>query len=133
MAAVVAVLHEYEGQFGITFPDFPSVVSGGSSAEEALRRGRETLLAHMEALLDNDIPLPEIRSLDALRGDPEAAELFEDAALVALVEVEPPGRAVRVNVSFDEHLLARIDREAASNGETRSGFLAAAARARLSR
>ena len=38
---------------------------------------------------------------------------------------------MRVNVSLDEGLLARIDKAAARAGQTRSGFLASAARERI--
>jgi hypothetical protein len=55
---------------------------------------------------------------------------LKDAVVVA-VEVELPARAVRVNVSLDENLLQAIDRAAAGAGQSRSAFLAEAARARL--
>jgi hypothetical protein len=65
-----------------------------------------------------------------LRRDP----LFEGdstGAVVAIVTLDLPGRAVRVNISLDETLLDQIDRAARARGESRSGFLASAARSRL--
>ncbi|WP_205820923.1 hypothetical protein [Methylobacterium nonmethylotrophicum] len=41
------------------------------------------------------------------------------------------GRAVRVSVSVEESVLRRIGQAAALRGETRSGILVAAAKARL--
>ena len=38
-----------------------------------------------------------------------------------------PTKAVRVNISMDEHLLGAIDRAAAAAGKTRSGLLSEAA------
>jgi metal-responsive CopG/Arc/MetJ family transcriptional regulator len=38
---------------------------------------------------------------------------------------------MRINISMDERLLSAIDREAEARGETRSAFLANAARARM--
>jgi metal-responsive CopG/Arc/MetJ family transcriptional regulator len=52
-------------------------------------------------------------------------------ALLALIAVEVPGKALRVNISLDEGLLARIDKAAERAGQTRSGFLASAARERI--
>ena len=48
-----------------------------------------------------------------------------------MVPFDLPARAVRVNISIDEHLLDAIDRAAEAAGLSRSAFLAAAARQRL--
>ncbi|MCJ2060663.1 type II toxin-antitoxin system HicB family antitoxin [Methylobacterium sp. J-048] len=66
-----------------------------------------------------------------MTGDPSFRENSADA-MVALIQVELPGRAVRVNISMEEGLLRRIDRAAEATGESRSAFLAQAAKARLS-
>ena len=51
MAAIVTLVHGDAGAYGISFPDFPGCVSGGRTLDEALRRGRETLAAHVAFLL----------------------------------------------------------------------------------
>ncbi|WP_299436479.1 type II toxin-antitoxin system HicB family antitoxin [uncultured Rhodospira sp.] len=43
---------------------------------------------------------------------------------VALLQVTAPGRSVRVNITMDEGLLARLDIAAARRGASRSGLLA---------
>ena len=131
MATIVALIHGKAGAYGISFPDFPGCVSGGRTLDEALRRGRETLATHVAALTGEGIVLPIVRDIDAIRADPESMPDFADATLVTAVELDLPGKSVRVNVSFDEKLLARIDRAAEAEGESRSGFLAEAARKRL--
>jgi predicted RNase H-like HicB family nuclease len=131
MAAIVALIHGKKGAYGISFPDFPGCVSGGRTLDEALRRGRETLASHVAFMIDEGGPLPSIRDLDAIRADAEIAPSIADATLVTAVELDLPGKSVRVNVSFDEKLLARIDRAAEAEGESRSRFLAEAARRRL--
>ena len=130
MAEVYALLHEEEGAFGISFPDFPGAVSGGASAEEALARGRDTLAFHVAGMLEDGDPLPHLRSLAELRADPEVQEAMQDA-VVTLVPVDLPAAPVRINISIDANLLQRIDRAAKARGETRSGFLATAAKSRL--
>jgi predicted RNase H-like HicB family nuclease len=127
---VYALIHEDGGVYGISFPDFPGCVSGGDSADEAIARGRETLAFHIAGMVEDGDPLPHLRNLTQLRDDPAFREVAQDA-VVALVPVDLPGKPVRVNVSIDESLLDRIDRAAKARGETRSGFLAAAAKARL--
>src|SRR5882724_2614571 len=123
MAAIVALIHGKAGAYGISFPDFPGCVSGGITLEEALRRGRETLATHVALMLEEGMDLPGVRDVDAVRADPNLAEDFADATLVTAVELDLPGKSVRVNVSFDEKLLARIDRAAEAEGESRSRFL----------
>ena len=131
MAAIVALVHGDAGAYGISFPDFPGCVSGGRTLDEALRRGRETLAAHVAFLLAEGRALPDVRDLDAVRADAELREDFSDATLVTAIDLDLPGKSVRVNVSLDEKLLARIDRAAKAEGESRSRFLAEAARKRL--
>jgi predicted RNase H-like HicB family nuclease len=131
MAAIVALIHGKAGTYGISFPDFPGCVSGGASLEEALRRGRETLATHVSFLIDEGMSLPAVRDVDAVRADSELTSDLADATLMTAVELDLPGKSVRVNVSFDEKLLARIDRAAEAEGESRSRYLAEAARRRL--
>src|SRR5215471_889706 len=131
MVAVVALVHGKPGAYGISFPDFPGCVSGGESVDEALRRGRDALDFHVESMMEVGEALPKIRDIAEIRADPEFVEDFADA-LIAVVDAEVPAKAVRVNISIDERLLDRIDRAAQATGETRSGFMATAARERLS-
>jgi predicted RNase H-like HicB family nuclease len=131
MAVIVALVHGEKGVFGVSFPDFPGCVSAGTTISEALRRAPEALASHLEAMADEGYAMPEIRELDAIRADPYFSEDFSSAALTAAVEAELPGRASRLNISMDEHLVARIDKRARELGESRSGFLAAAAKSRL--
>jgi predicted RNase H-like HicB family nuclease len=130
VVAVVALVHGKPGAYGISFPDFQGAVSGGESIDEALRRGREGLAFHIESMMEVGEPLPRIRDIAEIKADAEFADDLEKA-VIALVEVNLPGRAVSLNISMDEHLVARIDRAATAAGESRSGFLAEAARRRL--
>ncbi len=131
MAVIVALVHGEKGAFGVSFPDFPGCASGGKTIAEALRRAPEALSSHIEAMADEGFALPEIRELDDLKSGSEFSEDFASAALAAAIDVELPGRASRLNISMDEHLVARIDKRARELGESRSGFLAAAAKSRL--
>ncbi len=48
-----------------------------------------------------------------------------------LVPVKLPGRAMRISVTMDKGLLARLDAVAAASGETRSGYIARSVRERI--
>ncbi len=127
---VYALVHEGDHAFGISFPDFPGCVSGGDTIDEAIRRGREVLAFHIEGMVQDGEALPVLRSLTELRKDSDFQESAGDAVIVS-VPIDIPGKAVRINISMDERLLESVDRAAAASGQSRSGFLAAAARARI--
>jgi predicted RNase H-like HicB family nuclease len=127
---VLALLHEEDGSFGISFPDFPGVVSGGKTAEEAIRRGRDTLAFHVAGMVEDGDQLPALRTHDGLRKDPELRDDLA-GAIIAFVQFDLPGKPTRINISIDETLLKSIDRAAEATGETRSGYLAKAAKERL--
>ena len=124
----VATIHEENGVLGVSFPDFPGCVTTASDMRSAIERGGQALALHVEGMIEDGAPLPEPRTVEQLRvAEPE----WMDGAVLALIGVEVPGKALRVNISLDEGLLARIDKAAASAGQTRSGFLASAARERI--
>jgi len=134
---VWALIHEADGPkgrvYGVSFPDFPGVASGGRSVDEAIARGRETLAFHVAGLIEDNEPVPALRTLEELRADREVAREMRDVRRVCLVEVpfELPGKPVRVNISIEDRLLDAVDRAARSRGQSRSAFLAEAAREKI--
>lgn len=126
---VVALIDEEDGKFGVAFPDFPGCTTVAGSIDEAVVKAAEVLAFHVEGLAE-DGPLPVPRTLAVLNKD-RAFRSDAKGAMVALVPYDPPSKSVRLNISLDESLLIRVDKAAERAGETRSGFLAAAARKRL--
>ena len=131
---VVALIHKDEGtSYGISFPDFPGCISAGDTLDQVLASGTEALNAHIALMLDDGDPIPAPRGLDELRADPEFADDF-DGAMVATVPAFVPGRRTqRVNITIDGDLLEEIDRAAKTLPGGRSGFLAQAAREKITR
>ena len=129
---VTAIVHRSADSFDVSFPDLPGCISQGNSEQEALANAADAVAFHVEGLVAGGEAVPVPRSLDNLRADPEFADDFAGADILALVPVTLPGRSVRINLTMDENLLAAIDRAAERSGATRSGFLADAARAKLS-
>jgi len=127
---VLALVHKENGIYGVSFPDYPGVISGGDTFDAAVNRGANTLSFHLRSLAEDgeDIPLPSSQeeALSAAQDDLQAG------ALPALIELDFPGKSVRINISIDEALLSQIDREAKSRGQSRSGLIAAAAKAAIS-
>lgn len=127
---VIGLVHEEDGNYGISFPDFPGCVSAGATLDEAVERGRATLAFHVEGMVEDDDRIPRARTLNELRRDKNFRADAKGAVIVA-VPLELPGKSVRLNISLDERLVDEIDRAAAAAGLTRSRFLAEAAKTRL--
>ncbi|WP_430912478.1 type II toxin-antitoxin system HicB family antitoxin [Methylobacterium sp. sgz302541] len=130
MARIVMLIHEEDERFGASFPDFPGATTVAGDLDTLYRKASEMLAFHIDGLVEDEEPIPAMRSIDEWRRDP-AFRAEAETAMIGLIEVDLPGRAVRVNVSLEEALLRRIDRAAEAAGESRSGFLARAAKARL--
>ena len=130
MPLAYALIHEEDGAFGAAFPDFPGAVTSAKSAEDAIRKATEALSFHVAGMVEDGDPLPMLRGLSELRADPDFREAARDA-VVALVPFDLPTRAVRINVTMEEGLLGAVDRAAQAAGQSRSAFLADAARSRI--
>jgi predicted RNase H-like HicB family nuclease len=118
--AYIAVVERGEHGFGVFFPDVPGCVSAGRTEQEAFANAEEALSGHLAEMLLGGDDLPEPSS--DIPSDPDVDEHCR-----LLVRVELPGKAVRLNITMDEGLVAAIDRVASN----RSSFLADAARAAL--
>ena len=124
----VATIHEEDGVFGVSFPDLPGCVTTAETMHSAIARAAQALALHVAGIIEDGAAPPEPRTVEQLRADEPD---WMNGAILALILVEVPGKALRVNISLEEGLLARIDRAAASAGQSRSGFLSAAARDRI--
>jgi hypothetical protein len=89
---------------------------------------RKKRYRHIDLSVEHGEAILEPSPLDRIAADPDVAE-----AARILVRAEPPGRAVRVNITIQEDLLAAVDRYAARTGYSRSGLLAQAVRERMRR
>ena len=124
----VAFIHQDEVGYGVSFPDFPGCVSVGDSVDDAVKRGSEALVFHVEGLRGDGEPIPPSRSIDAIKAGPDLAEWGRGAAFVLVPLLLDRGSSRRVNISIDRGLLESIDDEARQRRMTRSAFLATATR-----
>lgn len=117
-----AIIERAGSGYSVFFPDLPGCTSAGDTLQEAALAAEEALSGHLAVSAEHGDDVPSPSDLDAVERDPDVEEVAR-----ILVRGERPGRAVRVQISMDEGLLARIDRVA----KNRSGFLAEAARVAL--
>src|ERR1700693_3574717 len=125
MRNYIGLIHkDANSDFGVSFPDFPGVVTAGTTLDDARNMAEEALALHIEGLTEDGEAIPEPSSLEDVMADPD-----NRSGVAILVAVKTDARkAVRVNVTLPEDVLEQIDRFAAAHGFTRSGFIAQAAK-----
>lgn len=130
MANVTMIINEKAGSYGASFPDFPGTFASAKDLDALYAQAAEVLAIHVAGTIEDGAEPWKLRSLDEWRKDEDF--IAESAgAMIGLVRVDLPGKSLRVNITIDEGLLKRVDRAAERTGESRSGFLAQAAKARL--
>jgi predicted RNase H-like HicB family nuclease len=128
----VAFVHkEPDSIYGVSFPDFPGCISAGETLDLALANASEALQGHVQMMEADGETVPLPRSLEAIQVDPTLVEEREGAVLSAVHLIRDLGSTTRINLSLDLGLLKAIDEEAKARKQTRSAFLASAARREL--
>jgi predicted RNase H-like HicB family nuclease len=124
-----AMFEPTEGGFGISFPDLPGCVSFGTDLDDGVRQAREALSLHLEGMAEDGESLPDQSDYREMVNNPENPP----HVVWALITVEAPDAADRVNVYLPRSLLERVDRYVAEHAPmNRSTFFGEAARAHLS-
>ena len=80
----VSFIHRDKAGYGVSFPDFPGCVSVGDTVDDAIRHGSEVLAFHVEGLAENGESIPEPRTIEAIKADPELADWRREADLVLI-------------------------------------------------
>jgi predicted RNase H-like HicB family nuclease len=125
MRQYIALIHKDAGSdYGVSFPDLPGCVTAGVDLDDARRMAEEALALHLASMAEDNEPIPEPSSLEAVMADRENRDA------VAILVKAPPAttKAVRVNMTMPENELDEIDKFSAEHGYTRSGFLLHAAK-----
>ena len=67
----VGLIHRDAGSdYGVSFPDFPGVVTAGKNLEDARAMAEEALALPIEGLVEDGETIPEASSLEAIMADP---------------------------------------------------------------
>lgn len=123
MPTYIAAIVPQAGGYRATFADFPGLEAQGASLDALRIEAQGVLEEHLATTFDPEAP-PKASSLEDA-----AAQAPAGATLLALGVNTPKSRAVRINITIPEDLLAAADRSAAAHGMSRSRFLAKAVEA----
>lgn len=125
MSQYIALIHkDADSDYGVSFPDFPGLITAGTSLDEARAMAEEALAFHIEGLIEDGEAIPEPANLESVMAD----AVNRDGVAILVPVKTRAAKVVRVNVTLPEDVLAEIDRYAEEHGFTRSGFLAQAAK-----
>ncbi|BCM19217.1 type II toxin-antitoxin system HicB family antitoxin [Mesorhizobium sp. J8] len=72
MRQYVGLIHKEAGShFGVSFPDFPGVVTAGTTVDEARDLAEEALAFHVEGMIEDGKAVPLPTPLEQIELDPE--------------------------------------------------------------
>jgi predicted RNase H-like HicB family nuclease len=128
MRQYIALIHkDADSDYGVSFPDFPGVITAGRTLDEARALAEEAVAFHIEGLIEDEKALPEPSNLETVMKN----RRNRDGVAILVAARVKSGKAMRVNITLPEDVLAEIDRYAEDHGFTRSGFLTRAAKRAL--
>lgn len=118
----VYIHKDADSAYGVTFPDFPGCFSAADEMADLPRLAQEAVEVHFDG---EDLPITAPTAPEDWQHD----ERFQGGywMLVDIDLTRISTRAVRVNISLSESLVARIDDYAKAHHLSRSAFLALAA------
>lgn len=68
----IALIHRDAGtDYGVSFPDFPGLMTAGTDFDDARVMAEEALALHIEGLIEDGEALPEASSLENIMADSE--------------------------------------------------------------
>lgn len=109
--------------YGGIIPDVVGCYTFGDSIDELLLESKSAIESHIETTLELGLPFDfKTTPIETLKNDPEYSEVLA-WAFVAIDETAFD-KQIRFNVSWNEHLLKKVDEYIAKTHDTRSGFLA---------
>jgi predicted RNase H-like HicB family nuclease len=112
--------------WSISFPVFPGTVTTGRNFAELMTNARDALASVVAAMEEDGETIPESFDVSPDSSTYNPAD-YHDPRIV-LLSVEVGGRSVRINVTMDEGLVARLDSLAERAHASRSALLARGAR-----
>ncbi|RUV03788.1 hypothetical protein EOA60_27900 [Mesorhizobium sp. M1A.F.Ca.IN.020.06.1.1] len=76
MRQYIGLIHKEDASdYGVSFPDFPGVVTARASLGEARDLAEQALAFHVEGLIDDGEAIPEPSSLEQIMADADNQEL----------------------------------------------------------
>ena len=76
MREYVGLIHkEGASDYGVSFPDFPGVITAGATVGEACDLAEQALAFHVEGLIDDSETIPDPTSLEKIMADADDREI----------------------------------------------------------
>jgi predicted RNase H-like HicB family nuclease len=113
--------------WSISFPAFPGTVTTGDTVVELMAHASDALASVIEAMQEDGEAIPPDVESDERKDGPLDWSRYHDPRLI-LVPVDVDAKSVRINVTMDEGLVARVDDFATRARSSRSAVLARGAR-----
>ncbi len=72
MRTYFGLIHkDADSDFGVSFPDFPGVVTAGTTLDDASAMAEEALALHIDGLAEDGEAIPEPSALGEVMSDPD--------------------------------------------------------------
>ena len=108
--------------FGVAVPDLPGCFSAADTLDEAITGAEEAAAAWIDATLDAGEAIPPPSSLETVRQNPDYSGWMYGVITIEAALLDDTNE--RVNISLPRRVLRRLDAQARSAGESRSGYIA---------
>jgi predicted RNase H-like HicB family nuclease len=122
----LGIAEQMPHNWSISFPAFPGTVTTGQDFADLMTNARDALASVIAAMEEDGERIPD--SFDSAPDAPSFDPADYHNPRIVLVPVEVGGRSVRINVTMDEGLVARLDSLAERAHASRSALLARGAR-----
>ena len=72
MRNYIGLIHkDADSDYGVSFPDFPGLITAGTDLDDARAMAEEALALHIEGLAEDGEAIPEPSTLEAVMADAE--------------------------------------------------------------
>jgi len=71
MSHYIALVHGDDGNFGVSFPDFPGCITVSPDLQDCPRRAAEVLAFHAAGMIEDGLEIPKPRTLPSVLADPD--------------------------------------------------------------
>ena len=72
MCSYIGLIHkDADSDFGVSFPDFPGVITAGTTLDDARAMAEEALALHIEGMVEDGEAVPEPSALEEVMSDPD--------------------------------------------------------------
>ena len=88
MPSYIGLIHkDANSDFGVSFPDFPGVITAGTTLDDARAMAEEALALHVEGMVEDGEAIPEPSTLEEMMSDPDNRS---GVAILVSVKTEQP-------------------------------------------